>query len=120
MAESTEAVNDTFSALSNPVRRIVLYYLAEQETPVTFDRLAIQVAAWRTDSDPDAVDDATLTEIRTALYHVHLPKLADFGIITYKANPGEIALTDDTDSLEPFLEPACRADLGTGMPFEQD
>lgn len=93
MAESTEAVTDTFSTLANPVRRYVLYYLAEQGTPVTFDCLATRVAAWRTDSTPDAVDDATLAEIRTVLYHVHLPKLADLGVITYEDNPGEIALT---------------------------
>jgi len=53
--------------LADPVRRYVLYYFDEQETPVSFDRLATRVAAWHTDSDPDVVDDATLTEIRTAL-----------------------------------------------------
>lgn len=120
MANSTETVTNTFSILADPVRRYILHYLAEQETPATFDRLTSQVAAWRTDSDPDTVDDATLTEIRTALHHVHLPKLADFGIITYEANPGEITLTDDTDSIEPFLEPPRRADLRAVTPFEQD
>jgi len=53
--------------LADPVRRYVLYYFDDQETPVSFDRLATRVAAWHTDSDPDVVDDATLTEIRTAL-----------------------------------------------------
>ncbi|WP_254810536.1 DUF7344 domain-containing protein [Natronosalvus amylolyticus] len=119
MAESTEAVTDTFATLADPVRRYVLYYLSEQETPVSFDRLTTRVAAWRTDSTPDVVDDATLTEMRTALYHVHLPKLADLGVITYESNPGEIALTDDTVSLDPFLEPARRADLWTEPPSEQ-
>lgn len=119
MAESTEEVTDVYSALADPVRRYVLYYLTEQESPVTFDRLVTRVAARRADSDPDSVDDATLDEVRTTLYHVHLPKLADLGAITYEDTPGEIALTDDTDSLSPFLEPARRADLGTEPPTEQ-
>lgn len=52
MAESTEEVTDTFSILADPIRRYVLYYLAEQETPVSFDRLATRVAAWHTDCVP--------------------------------------------------------------------
>jgi hypothetical protein len=108
MVNSPGAVPDTSRALADPVRRYCLSYLVEEETPITFDRLAAQVAAWRTDTDPDAVDDASLTKIRTALYHLHLPKLADLGIITYEATPEEIDLTNDTDSLDPFLEPARR------------
>lgn len=68
MAESNEAVPNAFSTLADPVRRRVLDDLDEQETPISFDRLATRVAVWHTDSDPDAVDDATLTEMRTALY----------------------------------------------------
>ncbi|WP_254538431.1 DUF7344 domain-containing protein [Halomarina litorea] len=83
MAQSTEAVTNTFSILANPVRRYVLYYLDEQETPVSLDRLATRVAAWHTDSDPDAVDDATLTKMRTALYRVHLPKFSEAGYIAW-------------------------------------
>ncbi|MUW13878.1 hypothetical protein GJ633_03800 [Halorubrum sp. CBA1125] len=83
MALSTEAVTNTFRILADPVRRYVLYYLDEQETPVSLDRLATRVAAWHTDSDPDAVDDATLTEMRTALYHVHLPKFSETDYIEW-------------------------------------
>jgi hypothetical protein len=52
MTESTDAITNTFSTLADSVRRYVLDYLAEQEAPVTFDRLAVQVAAWRTDCVP--------------------------------------------------------------------
>jgi hypothetical protein len=86
MAQSTEAVTNTFRILADPVRRYVLYYLDEQETPVSFDRLATRVAAWHTDSDPNAVDDATLTEICMALHHVHLPKFAEAGYIEWDAD----------------------------------
>lgn len=115
MAESTEAITDAYTTLTDPHRRYVLYYLTEQADPVALDSLAIQVAAWREDSDPDAVDAATVAEIRTALHHIHLPRLADLGVITYQDNPGEIALTDEMGSLKPFLEPARRTDLVTDV-----
>ena len=86
MAESTEDVTDTFHALADPVRRYVLYSLDEQETPVSVDRLATRIAAWHTDSDPDVVDDAALTRIRTVLYHVHLLKLAKADYIAWDAD----------------------------------
>jgi len=45
MAESTEAVPN-LSPLVDPVRRYILDYAAEQEAPVTFDRLAIRHTDW--------------------------------------------------------------------------
>jgi|AntRauMinimDraft_4_1070384.scaffolds.fasta_scaffold04368_2 hypothetical protein len=52
MSESTDAVTISFSTLVDPVRRYVLEYVTEQEAPVTSDRLAVRVAAWRTDCVP--------------------------------------------------------------------
>jgi len=103
MAESTEVITNTFSILADPIRRYVLCYLDEQETPVSFGRLATRVAAWHTDSDPDAVDDATLTEMRTALYHVHLPKLAEAGYIEWDADTHTIRRGPNFDEIVPLL-----------------
>ncbi|AHG01886.1 hypothetical protein HALLA_00915 (plasmid) [Halostagnicola larsenii XH-48] len=103
MAKSTEAVTNTFSILADSVRRYVLYYLDEQETPVSLDRLATRVAAWHTDSTPDAVDDATLAEIRTALHHVHLPKLTEAGYITWNADTHTIRRGPNFDENAPLL-----------------
>lgn len=104
MGESTEAVTNTFSKLSSPVRRYILYYLDEQETSVAFDRLGTRVAAWHTDSTPDAVDDATLSEIRTALYHVHLPKLTETGYIEWDADIHTIRRGPNFDENAPLLQ----------------
>jgi len=103
MAQSTEAVTNTFSILADPVRRYVLYYFDEQETSVSFDRLAMRVAAWHTDSDPDTVDDATLTEMRTALYHVHLPKLAEAGYFAWDSDTHTIRRGPNFDENAPLL-----------------
>lgn len=119
MSVTPEAVTEAFSTLADARRRYILYYLAEQETPVAFERLVTRVATWRTDRPPDAVDDTTLGAVRTALHHRHLPKLADQGFITYQDDPGVVALTDEIDTLEPFLGPARRMDLGADVPTER-
>ncbi|MFC3960303.1 DUF7344 domain-containing protein [Halovivax cerinus] len=103
MAESTEAAINSISTLIDSVRRDVLYYLAEQEPPVSFDRLATRVAAWQTDNDPDVVDDASLAEIRTALYHMHLPKLAEAGYIAWDADTHTIRRGPNFDENAPLL-----------------
>lgn len=103
MAQSTDAVTNTFRTLADPVRRYVLDSLDEQETPVSFDRLATRVAAWHTDSHPDAVDDATLTGMRTALYHVHLPTLAEAGYIAWDADTQTIRRGPNVDEITPLL-----------------
>ena len=103
MAGSTEGVPNTFRTLSDPIRRYVLDYLGEQETTVSFDRLATRVAAWHTDGDPDAVDDATLTEVRTALYHVHLPKLVEAGYIAWDRDTHTIRRGPNVDEIAPVL-----------------
>lgn len=103
MAESTGVITNTFSILADPVRRYGLDYLDEQETPVSFDRLATRVATWHTDSDPEAVDDATLTEMRTALYHVHLPKLAEAGYIEWNKDTHTIRRGPNFDEIAPLL-----------------
>ena len=89
--------------MADPVRRYVLYYFDEQETPVSFDRLATRVAAWHTDSDPYIVDDATLTEIRTALYHVHLPKLTEAGYFAWDADTHTIRRGTNLNEITPLL-----------------
>ncbi|MDQ2055843.1 hypothetical protein [Halobellus sp. H-GB7] len=103
MAESTEVETNTFHTLADPIRRYVLDDLDEQATPVSFDRLATRVAAWHTDCDPDAVGDATLTEMRTTLYHVHLPKFAEAGYIEWDKDTHTIRQGPNFDDIAPFL-----------------
>lgn len=103
MAEPTTAVTNPFDTLVDPVRRYVLCYLDEQEAPDSFDRLVTRGAAWHTDSNSDAVDDATLTEMRTTLYHRHLPKLAEAGYIEWNRDTDTIRRGPNFDEIGPVL-----------------
>lgn len=70
----------TLDLLANTYRRIVLEYLVElTEDCVTLDRLVERVLE-REARTPGS--GPTAMEVRTELYHVHLPKLSAFGIVT--------------------------------------
>lgn len=74
-AEGWDAV---VASLADPRRRAVLSVLADRDTPLSRAELAREVLA----RDPDLDEE----EVRVSLHHVHLPKLADAGVITYDAS----------------------------------
>lgn len=69
--------NRLYEALAHPFRRTVLQALST--TPLTIDELTSQVVR---DSDAEDDDDER-TRVLTSLYHVHLPKLEDAGIVEW-------------------------------------
>lgn len=107
----TEQLNETFELLTHPYRRFTLYYLTNKTGPVSVATLASAIAAcnsetsdWPTDSDV----------IRTSLHHVHLPTLADAGIISFGDHVDTVTLEqtsgldqflDETESLDGYTEP---------------
>ncbi len=77
-----------FDVLSSSYRRYVLSYLADATAPTEIDDLAYHVAAWDADASIDEVLDEDAEEAAILLYHVHLPKLAAVGLVTYEADFG--------------------------------
>lgn len=65
-------IDTTFDLLADPVRRGIVTALRGTES-VSRDRLVATLA-----SDEDAHE-----QLRIALHHNHLPKLADAGLVTY-------------------------------------
>lgn len=76
------ALDRMLDAVREPRRRYALYYLQDTE-PTDLDQLAHQVAAWETDQSPDEVDEALVEHVRADLYHNHLSKLDDYGIVEF-------------------------------------
>lgn len=67
--------------LANSYRRIVLEYLVERtESVVTFDRLVEHVLEHEARTPGKG---PTAREVRMELYHVHLPKLSEFGLLNF-------------------------------------
>lgn len=71
-----------YRVLSNERRRDCLRYLRQASETATVDELSDHLR--EADGDPERV--------RVALHHVHLPQLADAGLLTWDRAGGTVAL----------------------------
>lgn len=72
-----------FGILSDRRRRFVLLALAEESGAYTLRDLAERVVAWEEGKLPREVTEEERKRASVSLYHVHLPKLDDAGMIEY-------------------------------------
>ncbi|WP_435182022.1 DUF7344 domain-containing protein [Halorussus sp. AFM4] len=119
LSTDAQSLDTVFALLRDRRRRFALRALADRESPVALDGLAAAVARREAaDADgppreasgtaapasptPDATPAAT-DDVAEALHHVHLPKLADAGVVDYDEadNTATLARTGD---VTPFLD----------------
>lgn len=84
--------DELFGVLSNAARRHILAYLIE--TPrTTIEELSDVLVGWAA-AESGPVGPRDREPIQASLYHVHLPALADAGLIAYDgaADGGEVEL----------------------------
>lgn len=91
--------------LANGRRRSVLRQLTETETPIALTDLAIEIVARETDRSAADVSDAEMKRVRTSLWHAHVPKLADAGVVDCDRQRKMVTLTASAERIEPYLEP---------------
>lgn len=101
----TRQLNETFDLLRNPRRRFVLYYLRNESGFTDLRVLAEQLAEWEWSVREGDLSEESVKSVLTSLRHIHFPKLADAGLITFSPNPGEVQLIE-TDGLGPFIDEA--------------
>ena len=90
--------NELHGAFTSGRRRTTLSMLAGRSTPVDGVTIARAVAARETGTTPESVTPDRAEEVRTMLYHVHLPKLDEAGLIEYDRD--DDVVTDYDDGLE--------------------
>ncbi|WP_440990771.1 DUF7344 domain-containing protein [Haloarchaeobius baliensis] len=84
-------LDHVFDALGHPRRRYICYTLpAEDEWTLT--DLATKLAAWEHDVAEVEVTPEQRDRVYVSLYHAHIPKLVDDGIVT---------LDEVTETVEP-------------------
>jgi hypothetical protein len=115
--EATLSKDDTFHILQNERRRRVLRYLSETDGPVDMRDIAEQVAAWEHDTTVEQLTSDQRQRVYIALYQSHLPKLADFGVITYNRSRGVVERTPLTDRITWYLD---RDDEGGRPPVAEN
>lgn len=89
--------------LADRRRRTALRVLAEFDTAASLADVATLVAARETDADVREVPADAVRDARVRLHHVHFPKLAEVGVISYD-HEKRIADPVRIDAVEPVLE----------------
>ena len=96
-------LDDIYRVLSHPTRRSAVRALEGT------DRTTIEaVAAWL--SEPgrgrrDAIEaNGGADRVEVALHHVHLPMLADIGVLEYEPERGEIEVADGFEEVVAVLD----------------
>lgn len=94
-------LDDIFEILSHPERRELLYLFTEADEDLTsLDEVASQLSDRVTRHRAHAPDR---THLQVSLQHVHLPKLADLGLVEYDERREECRYRSDP-TVEDWLE----------------
>lgn len=101
-----------YAVLDHPRRRRLLQLVDEFDTATTRD-LANHIAAMENDVSPHEVTESERQAVTVALYHVHIPKLVDAGVI--EANDGM-----DSVSPGPYADQVLAALRGLYAEFEDE
>lgn len=103
---SPATMDQLLDTLANTHRRHVIRCLFERESPIAFERLVATVAA-EVGAGTDTVDEDDHETVRIALYHSHLPKLVNRGVVvfdhdaeTVESGPRLPAVASCLDALE--------------------
>lgn len=95
--------DEIFDALKASRRRAVLRYLDENGGTATTGTLAEHIAAMENGVDVSAISSSQRKRVYVALYQAHLPRMADFGIVEYDSDRGNVRLCDRADRVLSYL-----------------
>ncbi|MFC6977302.1 hypothetical protein ACFQL1_25365 [Halomicroarcula sp. GCM10025709] len=99
-------LNEVFAALGHPRRRYLMYTLVNESTEETLPKLATKIAAWEQDKTVNEVTDDERRRVHASLYHSHIPKLADLGVLEYKEADDIIVKALNTEQVQAVLNGA--------------
>lgn len=92
-------VDGLFDVLSHSRRRFVVAYLDQRSAPTAVADLAADLARWERDRpEPRGSDDGVAPRY-LALYHVHLPRMAEAGMVEYDRESETLTLADEYDGI---------------------
>lgn len=103
-------LDEVFTLLSDGDRRRLLYYLREHGS-ATRTELADVLAGWLATDRPDGVvGDGQHQRIESTLYHQHLPRLREKGIVDVRAD-GTVTAMDWPPWFDQFLDIAFEVEV---------
>ncbi|MFB6185162.1 MAG: hypothetical protein ABEI96_11455 [Haloarculaceae archaeon] len=96
-------IEPVYEALGHPRRRYLCYTLFE-DTEWSLTDLATKIAAWENDVPEHTVTEVQREDVYVSLYHAHVPKLVDEGIITFDGATETITTTEHAEQVLTALE----------------
>lgn len=90
-------LNSVFRALADKRRRSVLCCLQKHQT-VTLPDLAEHVAEQERETDVTAISEEWVRDLYLLLYHTHIPKLEEAGLVRYDQAEDLVIRTDQVAS----------------------
>lgn len=97
-ANPDHSLESLFELLSDERRRLVVSTVAEKGERVSLSDLAETVAEAEA-ADASAVSKDHFEVVHTLLYHSHLPKLADAGVLEFDREEGAVEPGPDLSSV---------------------
>lgn len=101
--ETEPSTDRLFDVLSHARRRSVLYCLRQYENPMALADLADEVAVRENETVVADVPNEEVTRIYTSLYHSHVPKLENVGLVEYDQDRDTVALVEHADPGDTWL-----------------
>jgi DNA-binding transcriptional ArsR family regulator len=92
--------SDIYALLAQARRRQIVHCLRDRDSPQTLDQLA-RIIGEREQDSPSAEH---LRRVYLSLYHKHLPKLTDSGIVRYDRSDGTVRRGPNFDRLVDILD----------------
>lgn len=88
-------LGDLVDVVSHPTRRAVLTRLESRDSAVPLTELAEQISPRWGATDPLRRSDDRPHPVKMQLYHVHLPKLDEEGLVAFDRQELTVAITED-------------------------
>lgn len=97
------SIDAVFELLSHRRRRICLQCLQTHEQALPLADLADEVAVREHETSLDEISAEAVKQIYMSLYHAHIPKLADHGVISYEQATDTVAVADEAEHVLSYL-----------------
>lgn len=104
---STDAV---FRLLADRRRRYAISVLRRHGATMSLADLADEVAVKEHAAPITEIPADDVKRIYMSLYHSHVPRLEDFGVVDYRQESDRLTLSGDVSAFEPYLELAAESE----------
>lgn len=92
-----------FTLLSSYRRRVVLDLLLSHDRSLTLTDLRNEIIEQEQDREITDIPGEDVEEVHAVLHHIHIPKLAEAGVVTYDKERHIVEPTEEISQVESFL-----------------